>query len=102
MASQDPVSQLVSLIDPASPYATLQSALDKASGQAQQLSALQWQRQMAGLSRALGYGQQSQDLFNNIYNKPGPAPGATLPQGLSAPTAQATGPGLQAYLGRGK
>lgn len=91
-----------SALDPASPYNTLAGALGQASQDAKANAALQWQRQMAGLSRALGYGQQSQDLFNNVYGHAGPAPGATLPVGLSAPTGPANGPGLQGFLGRGK
>lgn len=104
MASGNPLSPLLGMVgmDAGSPYGTLAAGLDQASQDAKQMSALQWQRQMAGLSRALGYTQQSQDLFNNIYGHPGPAPGGTLPQGVSAPTAQASGPGLQAYLGRGR
>lgn len=104
MASGNPLSPLLGMVgmDAGSPYGTLASSLNQASADSKQLAALQWQRQMAGLSRALGYGQQSQDLFNNIYGGGRPAPGATLPQGISAPTGQPTGPGLQGYLGRGR
>jgi hypothetical protein len=104
MASSNPLSPLLGMVgmDAGSPYGTLAAGLDQASQDAKQMSALQWQRQMAGLSRALGYVQNSQNLFNNIYGGGRPAPGATLPQGISAPTGQSTGPGLQAYLGRGR
>lgn len=98
----DSLNGVVSALDPASPYKTLAGALGQASQDAKANAALQWQRQMAGLSRALGYGQQSQDLFNNVYGHQGPAQGATLPVGLSAPTGQSSGPGLQGYFGRGR
>ncbi len=119
MAS-DPVDQILGMVgmDPGSPYGTLSKSLTQASADSKQLSALQWQRQMAGLSRALGYSQNSQNLFNNVYGHPAQAPGATLPQGLQAPPAQPMGQpmgqapgqmpsatggaGLQAFLGRGK
>lgn len=107
MANSNPLSPVLGMIgmDAGSPYGTLSASLDKASADSKQLAALQWQRQMAGLSRALGYSQSSQNLFNNVYGQPGPAPGGTLPQGVSAPTApmgQATGPGLQGFLARGR
>ena len=100
----NPASQILGMVgmDAGSPYGTLANSLNQASADSKQLAALQWQRQMAGLSRALGYSQNSQNLFNNVYGHPGPSPGATLPQGVQAPTAQASGPGLQAYLGRGR
>jgi hypothetical protein len=103
----NPASQVLGMIgmDAGSPYGTLASSLNQASADSKQLAALQWQRQMAGLSRALGYSQNSQNLFNNVYGHPGAAPGGSLPQGISPPPTQPgapSGPGLQAYLGRGR
>jgi hypothetical protein len=103
-----PLSPVLGMLgmDAGSPYGTLAQGLQQASTDSKQLAALQWQRQMAGLSRALGYTQHSQAAFDNVYGHPGPAPGGTLPQGVQAPVAQSnagpSGPGLQAYLGRGK
>lgn len=111
MASSNPLSPLLGMVgmDAGSPYGTLAASLNQAQGDSKQLAALQWQRQMAGLSRALGYSQNSQNLFNNVYGHPGAAPGGSLPQGVSAPpmaqagqSAGPAGPGLQAYLGRGR
>lgn len=109
--ANSPLQPVLSMIgmDAGDPYQTLTASLNQASTDSKQLAALQWQRQMAGLSRALGYSQNSQNLFNNVYGHPGNAPGSTLPVGVSAPPTAPTMPagqpgagGLQAFLGRGK
>lgn len=100
------VGGLIGAMDPASPYRDLQKGLGKASQQAQYNANLQWQRQMQGLAQALGFQQHSQDAFNNVYGHMAQRPGAALPQGLSAQLPQSGapqgGPGLAAYLGRGR
>jgi hypothetical protein len=93
-------------IDPAGPYKDLQAALGKAS---KALAALQWQRQMEGLGRALGFVNHSQGAINQVYGQH-QAPGASLPAGLGPQLPQNQpqgapgkhGPGLAAYLGRGR
>lgn len=107
--AQDPVNMALSSVpvvgsvlgglDPASPYQGLQKALNQASQQSQMNANLQWQRQMQGLSQALGYVNHSQNAFDKVYGHAPAAPGSTLPQGMPQ-MGPSSGPGLAGALGR--
>ena len=79
-------------LDPAGPANTAAQGAANAQAQANQLSALQWQRQMTGLQGALGYVGGLQSLYNSIYSPGGgrAAPGgATVAQPMPAGAALA-------------
>lgn len=71
-----PVLQSLGLDPKANADIAVQGAKD-AQAQANALSALQWQRQMAGLGQAQGFVNNLQSLYNSIYSPGGgvPAPG---------------------------
>jgi hypothetical protein len=100
------VGGLIKSMDPANPFKGLQQALGNASQQAQYNANLQWQRQMEGLQRALGYSNHAQASFDKVYGQRSAAPGSTVPQGLGAQIPQggqqSQGAGLAAFLGRGR
>ena len=87
-------------MDPANPYKTLEAALGQAATDSKALAALQWQRQMEGLGKALGFVSHSQGAFDNVYGHAPAAPGSTLPQGLGAQIPQG-GQGMQSGVGLG-
>jgi type II secretory pathway pseudopilin PulG len=65
-------------LDPSQGYDTAAAGAKQAQQQANALSQLQWQRQMAGLQGALGYVGNLQSLYNSLY---GPGGGQTAPGG---------------------
>ena len=71
-------------LDPSKGYDTAAAGARQAQQQANALSDLQWQRQMAGLQQAQGAANQFQSLFNSVYG--GPQGG-----GMSAMSAQPSG-----------
>ena len=87
-------------MDPNQPYATAAQGAKDAQAQANALSQLQWERQMAGLGQAQGFVNNLQSLYNSIYSPGGGAPamgGQGIPQmsqsemdRLSAPPSTAT------------
>ncbi len=58
-------------LDPSQGYDTAAAGAKQAQQQANQLSDLQWQRQMQGLQQAQGYTNQLQSLYNSIYSPGG-------------------------------
>jgi hypothetical protein len=84
-------SNLEDLVIPSRPYTKAAQSMDKASQDAQKLADQQWQRQMQGLSQALGYTNHSQQAFDRIYNSPAAAPGSTLPVGMRPPGVPQSG-----------
>lgn len=108
-----------SITHPERAYDKLAAGLNDTASKAQALADLQWQRQMQGLSQALGYVNHSQGAYDRVYNSPMPVPGATLPNGLGGPrmgtmsapgpaqpgmmpVANQTAPGLAGYFGRNR
>lgn len=79
-------------LDPTEQYDTAAAGAREAQGQANALSQLQWQRQMQGLQGALGYVNNLQSLYNQIYS-----PGGGKPAAGGAPT-QGPSPGAMAAL----
>lgn len=69
-------------MDPSQGYDTAAAGARAAQSQANDLSALQWQRQMGGLQGALGYVGGLQQLYNSIYGAGG---GAAAPGGSVVP-----------------
>ena len=109
----DPVAEAGAKVDnmihPERPFDAMSRGMEKAAKDAQALADLQWQRQMQGLTQALGFMNHSQGAWNSVYGAPMPAPGATLPDGLMnqrggqpmmAPPGNQTAPGLAGYFGR--
>lgn len=82
-------------LDPSQGYDTAAAGAREAQNQANQLSDLQWQRQMAGLQQAQGYTNQLQALYNSLYSPGGGAPAAG---GLSAAAMNAPSPGAGMLL----
>lgn len=76
---------LNSIVNPAAGYETAAKGAQNAAQQANQLSALQWNRQMAGLTGALGSVNSLQQLYNSLY---GPGGGRAAPGGNTSFVAQ--------------
>ncbi len=77
-------------LDPSQGYDTAAAGAKQAQQQANQLSDLQWQRQMQGLGQAQGYTNQLQSLYNSMYS---PGGGQAAAGGMPAGGAmQAMGP----------
>lgn len=88
------------------PYDKEAETLKQVADLAKQAADMQWQRQMEGLGKALGFNSHSQRALDSVYGK-AQQPGATLPQGLGAQLPQGgqmpqQGAGLAAYFGRGR
>lgn len=78
-----------SIVNPSAGYDTAAQGAKNAQAQANQLSALQWNRQMAGLTGALGFTNSLQQLYNSLY---GPGGGRAAAGGNTPMQAQ---PALQ-------
>jgi hypothetical protein len=63
-------------LDPGAGYDTAAAGARAAQADANALSNLQWQRQMAGLQQAQGYTNQLQSLYNSLYSPGGDTPAA--------------------------
>ncbi len=85
-------------LDPGAGYDTAAKGARAAQTDANNLSNLQWQRQMAGLGEAQGYTNQLQGLYNSMYSPGGGAPAAgglgSLGAGPSGGGAPAGGAGM--------
>jgi hypothetical protein len=76
-------------LDPATGYQTAAAGAKAAQAQSNQLSDLQWQRQMQGLQQSQGYNNQLQSLYNSLYT---PGHGQAAPGGMS--TLPSANPGM--------
>src|SRR5688572_13215818 len=77
-------------MDPRDPYEQASKGAKEASNQFRDLSNLQWQRQMEGLSRSLGGVGNYRGLYDAIYG----TNTASINQGLQPLFQQGGGPGF--------